>query len=103
MFGLGPTELIIIAVIILLLFGAKRLPEIGKGLGSAIREFRNIKEDMSLNETDEEQGKNDAQTKNGDPASLEEKIVEKVVEQVPGAKETMAVKKKAEKIKKFIE
>jgi len=36
MFGLGPTELIIIAVIILILFGAKRLPEIGKGLGGAI-------------------------------------------------------------------
>ena len=40
MFGLGTTELLIIAVIIFLIFGAKRLPEIGKGIGGAIREFR---------------------------------------------------------------
>ncbi|MBW2203787.1 MAG: twin-arginine translocase TatA/TatE family subunit [Deltaproteobacteria bacterium] len=37
MFGLGPTELIIIAIIVLLIFGAKRLPDIGKGLGGAIK------------------------------------------------------------------
>ena len=43
MFGLGATELIIIAVILFFLFGAKRLPEIGKGLGGAIREFRKVK------------------------------------------------------------
>ena len=47
MFGLGPTELIIIAIIVLLIFGAKRLPDIGKGLGGAIKEFRNIKQDLS--------------------------------------------------------
>ncbi len=35
----GP-ELIIILVIILLLFGAKRIPELAKGLGSGVREFR---------------------------------------------------------------
>ncbi|CAN5863036.1 hypothetical protein BH23ACT11_BH23ACT11_05710 [soil metagenome] len=36
----GPTELIILLVIILLLFGAKRIPELAKGLGSGMREFR---------------------------------------------------------------
>ena len=103
MFGLGSTELIIIAVIIFVLFGAKRLPEIGKGLGGAIREFRNIKKDLSPNETDDKgQARDDAPKKNGAPASLEEKIKDKVVEQVPGAKEAMEVKKKADKIKKFI-
>ena len=40
MFGLGPTELILIFVVILLVFGPKRLPEMGKSLGQAIREFR---------------------------------------------------------------
>ena len=39
MFGLGGTEIIIILVIGLVLFGAKRLPELGKGLGTGIREF----------------------------------------------------------------
>ena len=47
MFGLGPSELLIIAVIVLILFGAKRLPEIGKGLGGAIREFRNVRKDLA--------------------------------------------------------
>ncbi|MEF9476195.1 MAG: twin-arginine translocase TatA/TatE family subunit [Candidatus Mariimomonas ferrooxydans] len=40
MFGLGPTELIIILVIVVILFGATRLPEIGKGIGEAIKNFK---------------------------------------------------------------
>lgn len=40
MFGIGPTELIIIFLIVLILFGANRLPEIGKGLGKGIKNFR---------------------------------------------------------------
>jgi sec-independent protein translocase protein TatA len=40
MFGLGMPELIIIMVIIVILFGATRLPEIGKGIGQAIRNFK---------------------------------------------------------------
>jgi len=36
----GPRELIIILVIALLLFGAKRLPELGRSLGSGMREFK---------------------------------------------------------------
>ncbi|HOP07981.1 MAG TPA: twin-arginine translocase TatA/TatE family subunit [candidate division Zixibacteria bacterium] len=39
-FGIGPWELLIILVIALLLFGAKRLPEIAKGLGKGIKEFK---------------------------------------------------------------
>ncbi len=40
MFGLGMQELIIILVIVIVLFGATRLPEIGKGIGQAIRNFK---------------------------------------------------------------
>ena len=47
MFGMGMPELIIIAIIIFILFGAKRIPDIGKGLGGAIREFRNIKKEIT--------------------------------------------------------
>lgn len=40
MFGLGPWELLLVFLAILLLFGAKRLPDIAQGLGKGIREFR---------------------------------------------------------------
>ena len=40
MFGLGIPELLIILVIILVMFGAGKLPEIGEGLGRGIRNFR---------------------------------------------------------------
>jgi sec-independent protein translocase protein TatA len=104
MFGLGPTELIIIAVIVLLIFGAKRLPEIGKGLGGAIREFKNVKKELSSKKNaGEEQDTDNASTKKEDlPPNLETKIVDKVLEQVPGVKKAMDVKKKAGKIKELI-
>lgn len=40
MFGLGTTELIIILVIVLIIFGANRLPQLGEGLGKAIKGFK---------------------------------------------------------------
>jgi len=40
MFGLSMTELIVILVIVVILFGASRLPEIGRGIGEAIRNFK---------------------------------------------------------------
>jgi sec-independent protein translocase protein TatA len=40
MFGLGATELGIILVIVVILFGARRLPEIGAGVGKAIKNFK---------------------------------------------------------------
>jgi sec-independent protein translocase protein TatA len=38
--NIGPLELVVILVVVLLLFGAKRLPELGKSLGSGMREFK---------------------------------------------------------------
>lgn len=39
-FGLGGTELMVVLAIVLILFGAKKIPEFAKGLGSGIKEFR---------------------------------------------------------------
>jgi sec-independent protein translocase protein TatA len=38
--AVGPTELIILLTIILLLFGAKKIPELAKGLGTGVKEFK---------------------------------------------------------------
>lgn len=92
MFGLGTPELIVIGVIIFLIFGAKRLPDIGKGLGGAIREFRQVKKDLSLDEKE-----------NKKPSlSLEEKVKDKALDQVPGLKQAADVKKKVEKVQEIL-
>jgi sec-independent protein translocase protein TatA len=46
MFGLSPWELLIVFLAILLLFGARRLPEIGSSLGKGIREFKESIKDV---------------------------------------------------------
>jgi len=40
LFALGPTEIIVILVIVLLLFGGKKIPELMKGVGKGINEFK---------------------------------------------------------------
>jgi TatA/E family protein of Tat protein translocase len=50
MFGLRPTELLLILLIVLVLFGAKKLPQLGQGLGQALRGFK-----KAVN-TDEDEG-----------------------------------------------
>ena len=52
--SLGGTELIIALVIILLLFGAKRIPELARGLGSGVREFRAGTRGEGVEEKDED-------------------------------------------------
>jgi sec-independent protein translocase protein TatA len=46
MFGMGPTELILAMVVVLLLFGAKRIPEIAGSFGKGIREFKKNMHDV---------------------------------------------------------
>jgi sec-independent protein translocase protein TatA len=43
---LGTPELLIILLVVLLLFGAKRLPEVAKGLGQSVKEFRTSMKDV---------------------------------------------------------
>ena len=49
---LGPTEIILIVLVVVLLFGGKKIPELMKGLGNGIKEFKNAsKEDNSTTAT----------------------------------------------------
>lgn len=65
MFGLGMQELIVIFLIILLLFGAKNLPEIAKSLGKGIKEFKNAFKSINDDENETKENTNkDSITKN---------------------------------------
>jgi sec-independent protein translocase protein TatA len=53
MFGLGFPEIILILVIVILIFGTSRIPELGKGLGEGIRNFKkSVKGDDDNNQID---------------------------------------------------
>ena len=45
--GIGATEWLLIIVVVVLLFGAKRIPELARSLGKASHEFKKAKEDLS--------------------------------------------------------
>ena len=65
--NLGFTEIMLIMVVVLLLFGAKRLPEVGASIGKGIREFK-----RSLSDTqDAIMGSDDAQRNNLSPRQMD--------------------------------
>jgi sec-independent protein translocase protein TatA len=97
MFGLGTPELIVIGVIVFLIFGAKRIPDIGKGLGGAIREFRDARKEISSDTP-----KQDKKVEPKPEASVESTLVKKAVNQVPGVKQVMDVKDKVDKVKELM-
>jgi len=89
MFGLGLQEILIILVIFLVLFGAKRLPQIGEGLGKTIRELRKMKGEKK---PDKEKPKEDQK---GDVIS----DLKKEVQEIPGLKEAKEIRDTVNQVK----
>jgi sec-independent protein translocase protein TatA len=104
MFGMGPMELILIGVIILLIFGGKKIPEIGKGLGGALREFRNVKKEISGTKPKKDDISDQGRTNGEDKSpSIEAELSKKLLEQVPGVKKVMDIKEKVKKVEDVID
>ena len=89
MFGLGFPEILVILVIIFLIFGAKRLPEIGAGLGKTVKELRKIRDERRA-EKEKEKGN---QKKN-----LSSNL-KREVEKIPGVKEVKEIKETVDQVK----
>jgi len=89
MFGLGLPEILVILVIFLFLFGAKKLPQMGEGLGKTIRELRKIRDGKK---TEKEKEKTDQK----EDLSLG---LKKEVEKIPGLKEAKEIKETVDQFK----
>ena len=61
MLGLGTTEILVIALIILLLFGGRKIPELMKGLGKGVKSFKDgmkeVEKDVDINDEKKEEAK----------------------------------------------
>jgi sec-independent protein translocase protein TatA len=108
MFGLGMQELLVIALIILIFFGAKRLPGIGTGLGKTVKEIKNIKKELSRDkESEKKTAVEDSASKKKSVEeklvnSVQDKLTDKVIDQVPGIRQARKIKDKADKIRKIV-
>ena len=104
-----PLVLISAVVFALLIFGAKRLPDIGSGLGQTVREIGKIKKDLT-NEKKSPQGAEEDSDAGTETVSVEGKVIDsiqnkvsnKVLGQIPGVKQAKDIKAKADKIKKIV-
>jgi sec-independent protein translocase protein TatA len=72
MFGLGTTELVIILVIVMVVFGASRLPQLGRGLGSGMRNFRDALKGEGGDDDQEKLEKSDSASAEGNDKDAKE-------------------------------
>ena len=72
--GIGGPELLIILVIILLLFGAKKLPELAKGLGKSMKEFKKATQEV---QDDFQEAMDSVDTEKKPPAPVKDQTAEK--------------------------
>ena len=62
MFGLGGTEILVIALVVLLLFGGKKIPELMKGLGTGVKSFKDGMKGVTDTDEDEKEKKKEEES-----------------------------------------
>jgi sec-independent protein translocase protein TatA len=101
-FGLGMQELLVIFIIVLFIFGGKRLPEIGSAFGKSLREFRKAtrkeKDEVSTWIKPPAQGDESAEASKS-TNEHEDSTLKGQIENLPGMKEAREIKETASKIK----
>jgi sec-independent protein translocase protein TatA len=55
-FAISPVQILVIALVVLLLFGGRKIPELMKGLGTGIKEFKNATKEEEKEESDKQEG-----------------------------------------------
>ncbi|MGJ9423902.1 twin-arginine translocase TatA/TatE family subunit [Aeromicrobium sp. CF3.5] len=83
--GIGPTEILLILGVVVLLFGGKKLPELARGSGKALRIFKTEVTSLTDNGKDDDEDDDDTQAakKKPQPAALEVVEVPDTVEKKP--------------------
>ena len=101
MFGLGMQELLVILVIVLIIFGGKRLPEIGSAFGKSLREFKKAtsKEKDEVSTWIDSRPEGDSSQPAAPDSEQESDVIKRQVNNIPGVKEAQEIKKTASKIK----
>jgi sec-independent protein translocase protein TatA len=89
MFGLGLPEILVILMIFLFLFGAKKLPQIGEGLGKTVKELKKIR-DGKKPEKEKEKTDQKKDLSSG---------LKNEAEKIPGLKEAKQIKKTVDQVK----
>jgi sec-independent protein translocase protein TatA len=72
--GIGPLELIIVLVIALVIFGPKRLPDLGRSLGTGMREFKDSITSGSSKDDDDDEPSAVTAARSGDPAKPDDAV-----------------------------
>ncbi|MGN7943003.1 twin-arginine translocase TatA/TatE family subunit [Metabacillus sp. 22489] len=61
--NIGPGSLVLIVIVALLIFGPKKLPELGKAAGNTLREFKNATKGLADDDNEDQKGKNKEEVK----------------------------------------
>jgi len=102
MFGLGATEILLILVVAFIFFGAKRLPEIGRALGRAHREFSQSSRAESAAKTPDQAGA-PAQSSGPEGGGLEAELKDQILSHVPGLGRINRLKKTLDKAGRVVD